>query len=270
MLGRGSCAAGAAHPRGFLETTSARGGGWLNETRVAGWGTPDPDLCCSWRLEPDQKQARARRREDRQKELARLGRVVVVDRPLDFHPGEGHAGRAIAHGQRVGPVGRPRAEQPGGIGPDRLARQQMRVDFVNRWIDVSIKLPKPAKQPRRGFRINRDRFIPAAGGDVIQIRNVPLVPFARPRPHRPCLKPQLIPARHRSDEPVKGDLQRLVGAGDHAHRFLLAQLRIGIADGNRRLAGADIRLAARAQHGKRSASGRVLKTLNLILPVKLR
>ena len=143
-------------------------------------------------------------------------RPLVVKRPLDLEPAERHAGAPVRLRERVPVTRRPRAEQPRGVGTDRFAGEQPDVELLHRRLRPDVETAEPAEQARGRFGVDRHRLGAAAGGNVVQVGSPPLLPFARPDPHRERVEANPVMTGRRRLERVEPDLQRLVGAGHHA------------------------------------------------------
>ena len=109
-------------------------------------------------------------------------RPLVVKRPLDLEPAERHAGAPVLLRERIPVTRRPRAEQPRGVGTDRFAGEQPDVELLHRRLRPDVEAAEPAEQARGRFGIDRHRLGAAAGGNVVQVGNPPLLALCPARP----------------------------------------------------------------------------------------
>ncbi len=111
-------------------------------------------------------------------------RPPVVDRALGLHPAEGNPRATLAGGQRVVPVRRPGAEQPGRVEPDRLALEQPDLDLVDSRFGVHVEPAEGPRLPGRDLRPDDHRLDrPTLRGDG-PVGNPPPRLLARPGPER--------------------------------------------------------------------------------------
>jgi hypothetical protein len=106
------------------------------------------------------------------------GRWPLIDeRPLDFEPSVDDAGLAVLLGERVlePDIARPGSEESRGVGPDRLARQQPGIEFVDARLGRDVEGTNAAEDVRRRLAVDRDRLGPPAGRNIVEVGDEPLL-----------------------------------------------------------------------------------------------
>ena len=185
-----------------------------------------------------------------EEQLVSGGRPFIEDRPLDFHPAEDDAGLAVLFRERILPAARAGTgtEETSGIGPDHFAGEQMNIELMHARLGRDVEVAQMPEQARRRFGGDGDRLVAATLGNVVEIGNEPLVALARPGPNGIGVEAQLVAAGHRRLELVPLRLDRLVGAGHHAHAFEFALVAVRAGDGL--FARTNIRLTLETKHRK--------------------
>src|SRR5438132_1231688 len=122
---------------------------------------------------------------------------------------------------------------------------------LRRYVEIT-ELPQKS---RWRFSGDGHRLVTMAARNDINVRDVPFAPLAGSDPYGIRVESQLIVARNRRLEPIELRFNRLVCAGHYTYAFQLSQLRVGVADRNRRFLRAHVRLAFEAEHRKSGAFG---------------